>query len=273
MNHNNIKKLYPQAKEANYPNYDKNIYNYFDGVRYLHINKEDITPNEQQLLDLLSIDIVDNSPWYDFLIKGNDLQFKDGIYQCIHFHVEESNSNRQEWLLNFKSFFNDFQDCFFIDEFTGVLVRNYSELSRDQLEGFISLLDDDFSSKTSLYIGMPSNISSLQKVFKEEQQIFKNSQKNQQVSNLVDAYLPYYIIPHLNDSPMFSELRSYIHHDQDLKKVITALWEAQGNLSSASKSLHLHRNTLIYRIDKFQQDININLRNMKELFLAYLLTF
>ena len=273
MKNEQIKKLYPEAKEANYPHHDPTIFNYFDGVKYLHIYKDSLSDKERVLLDMMSIDVVNNSQWYDFLIKGINLQFTDGIYQCIHFHVEQTDSNRNEWLTNFKSFFPDYKDCFFIDENSGVLIRLYSEFSQEQLEGFISLLDDDFSSKTSLYLGLPSNLNSLQNIFKEEQLLFKMSQKSQQVSNLVDSYLPYYIIPHLNESPLFWELKGYIHHDSELKKVISALWEAQGNLSAASKTLHLHRNTLIYRIDKLQQDININLRNMKELFLAYLLTF
>lgn len=273
MNIEQVKALYPNAKEADYPNDDEQYFNYFDGLKYLHIYKEEISNNEAILLNMISIDRNNSSKWYAYLIKGINQNFKDDTYQCIHFYVDQIGTNREAWLTNFKSFFEDFKDCFFIDENSGVLIRAYSQFSTDKIDGFISLLDDDFSTKTSLYLGLPIHLNALQKVFKEEQKLFKLTQKSHQISTLSDAYLGYYVIPHLNASPMFNELKKYMDHDQELKKVIHALWDAQGNLSAASKSLHLHRNTLIYRIDKLEQDIDINLRDIKELFLAYLLTF
>ncbi|WP_227869161.1 helix-turn-helix domain-containing protein [Tetragenococcus halophilus] len=45
----------------------------------------------------------------------------------------------------------------------------------------------------------------------------------------------------------------------------------QGNISSAAKELFMHRNTLQYKVDKFQEQTKTNLKKMDDLFLCYLL--
>ncbi|AYW51335.1 hypothetical protein C7H83_13095 [Tetragenococcus halophilus] len=54
-------------------------------------------------------------------------------------------------------------------------------------------------------------------------------------------------------------------------KIISKLWEMQGNISSAAKELFMHRNTLQYKVDKFQEQTKTNLKKMDDLFLCYLL--
>ena len=57
----------------------------------------------------------------------------------------------------------------------------------------------------------------------------------------------------------------------ELIQIISALWKAQGNISSAAKELFMHRNTLQYKVDKFQEQTKTNLKKMDDLFLCYLL--
>ncbi|WP_181039649.1 helix-turn-helix domain-containing protein [Enterococcus faecalis] len=41
-----------------------------------------------------------------------------------------------------------------------------------------------------------------------------------------------------------------IEGDSELKKIIIQLWKSQGNVSTTAKSLYMHRNTLINKIEK-----------------------
>jgi len=59
--------------------------------------------------------------------------------------------------------------------------------------------------------------------------------------------------------------------DEDVPEIIESLWNNQGNVSSAAKDLFMHRNTLQYKIEKFQTQNITNLKKMNDLFLCYLL--
>ena len=60
-------------------------------------------------------------------------------------------------------------------------------------------------------------------------------------------------------------------NDEEMRHLIRVLWEQQGNFSSAAKELFMHRNSLLYKIDKFQERTMLNLKNNNALFLCYLL--
>ncbi|WP_052077226.1 helix-turn-helix domain-containing protein [Tetragenococcus muriaticus] len=53
--------------------------------------------------------------------------------------------------------------------------------------------------------------------------------------------------------------------ESEFIQMIAALWKTQGNLSSAAKELFMHRNTLQYKVDKFQQQTKTNLKKMDDL--------
>ena len=53
--------------------------------------------------------------------------------------------------------------------------------------------------------------------------------------------------------------------------MIIKLWESNANISQTSNELYIHRNTLIYRINKFQTDTNLDLKKPQDLLIAYLI--
>ena len=52
---------------------------------------------------------------------------------------------------------------------------------------------------------------------------------------------------------LFRTLYQDWFQESDLIHLIESLWKNQGNASSTAKSLFMHRNTLLYKIDKFQK--------------------
>ncbi|WP_234002724.1 helix-turn-helix domain-containing protein [Lactobacillus sp. CBA3605] len=58
----------------------------------------------------------------------------------------------------------------------------------------------------------------------------------------------------------------------DNQQLIIALYQTQGNVRQAATHLFLHRNTLLYRIDKFERCSGFNLKSMDDLVYCYLLT-
>lgn len=63
-------------------------------------------------------------------------------------------------------------------------------------------------------------------------------------------------------------LKKY-HHDQMMLDTIKTYLETDQNMSSASKILYVHRNTLIQRIDKFYQVTGFDVRIFIDAYLIY----
>lgn len=64
------------------------------------------------------------------------------------------------------------------------------------------------------------------------------------------------ILNNFNES--FSKL------DEDMLKTIEVFFKSDLNLSEASKGLYVHRNTLIYRLDKIQKYTGYDIRKFND---------
>ena len=58
---------------------------------------------------------------------------------------------------------------------------------------------------------------------------------------------------------------------EDMSDVITRLWQEHGNLMQTAQHLFIHRNSLQYKLDKFQSLSGLNLKNLDDLAYCYLL--
>lgn len=273
MNVFDLKQIYPGSTLADSPSNDEAYFDYFDGVHYLYILKEQLKHQELLLLKSLMSDNKLQSEWYDFLIKGipSSPDIEDKAL-CIHFNVKKVKGNQEQWLNSFQSYFDTVYDAFFLNDESGVVIVDSFRKNSEELQGFISMLDDDFSTTSSVFIGLSSHKDNLRNIFKEEQSIFNSNIINGTVINFVDVYLPYYIAPQLKDSFIGTEIKKTLESDDETIILIKSLWKNQGNLSATADELFIHRNTINYRIDKLYNEHKLNLRNIQQLLLCYLLT-
>lgn len=63
------------------------------------------------------------------------------------------------------------------------------------------------------------------------------------------------------------------NQDSDTLKTIETFFQRDLNISDASKELFVHRNTLLYRLDKIKREISIDLRNFNEAMTFYVIYF
>ena len=82
--------------------------------------------------------------------------------------------------------------------------------------------------------------------------------------------LPFFTKENLRKSNILAYYRKKIYQDTQLPDIIRALYKHQGNISSAAKQLYLHRNTLLYHLDKINQSLGLDIKQMDDLILAYL---
>lgn len=286
MNFNQFKAIYPSAFLTDDSKSDQDHLTFPYQNQWIHFDKKQLTVSETRLLDLIfnkgtTVPKLKTTPskWYEFLIEHNPaLPVETGMYRVIQFDIQKMDArfDKKLWLNSFKSLFEDVQEAFFMNDHYGLLIHRYSgyAITQDETIGILQTLDDDFSTKTSGYIGQYWPISlDFKHFFNEEQTIFFNQlKKHKQVFSLSDVALNYYASEALSKSPIIQQLKSNLASHPEIKELITAIWLNQGNISLAAKHLYIHRNTLQYRLDRFFEESGFSLKNRNDLLLCYLLT-
>lgn len=273
MTFNDLQKLYPSARMSQINNASENEFVLHDGHQYFMINTSLLNKTEKDLLSLMFKEEDQKSIWYQHLINGEALNnTSNKLYHFVHFHVKYLNQNHDLWLKTFQHFFTAPLDAFYINNHSGIIVLDSRNYDIESLEGFIAALDDDFSTITSLYIGADRMIhDDLISLFKEETFLFHKSGYPTRINNFANTYLKAYVTPKIRSSSIGSSIRQLILSQDDMVETITCMWNHEGNVTSSAQALFIHRNTLNYRIDKFNELTGLSLRHLDDLLLAYLL--
>lgn len=274
----NLLKLYPQAIKKNVPSSDPAILSLVVEEEFLWLEKETISEQETKLLKALFKDVTSSCqhPWYRFLFEKDDLKLAKPhrIFQ-IHLEMKED-FLKKEWQKTVTEMFPFSSDFFFYTEKDAILVeeKNTSFLDTEQLTGIFLSLDADFEVTSQVFVGsFHSPDQPFPEIFAEERKAFLTQRKNsrkESVFSLPDIALRYYIDHSLLQGPLVQSYQQVIRVTE-MYEVIGELWKNQGNISSTAKALFLHRNTLKYRIEKFQESTGLNLQKTDDLLFCYLI--
>lgn len=149
----------------------------------------------------------------------------------------------------------------------------FKDYTREELEGFMAILENDFYLHGQLFIGQLLPVSEmLHHSFLTEQKIFQSifERQHQTIYTFSESFLT--LLPlHLT-----MPLQQYLQHtlfnslNDEMITTITALFSHNGNMSSAAKELHIHRNTLLYRTQRYFEDTTLDLKRSDDLLLANL---
>ncbi len=77
-------------------------------------------------------------------------------------------------------------------------------------------------------------------------------------------------IENIKQKYLTSEIESFLNKEEYLQ-TINAFFECGLNVSEAAKKAFMHRNTLTYRLDKFERVTKLSLHNIENAFLIKLL--
>lgn len=267
-----LNNMYPESVIDKHA-YDESDYlSLFDGYEYLNIPKDKLTENEEVLLKGYFIKQEVDSDWYKLLVNNKSITNSEFRYvQLIHFKVSSESNLKEAWLQSFSSFFKGTIDYFFIEDDYGVIILEECNLSKQELRGILDVLDEDYSLSTSIYIGSKSELNNISRVFEEERNLFRNSQENHKICSFTDIYVSHYIVNSIKDSVITQQLQNFLKSQDEISDLVISLWKNKGNQSAVAKELYVHRNTINYRIDKLYEELIIDLRDMDQLFLCYIL--
>lgn len=284
MEFDDIKLIYPDAQLTSSSLETSDYISFPFKEQWIQFEKKSKNHSELKLFQLLfNSKKIKRSPviskWQNYLLNGieDSSLTLNSDFRIIQFAISKKDSylEKKTWLEAFKSIFSHSEEAFFIDETSGLLIQKKSpEIANlDELSGIIQTLDDDFSIKTICYIGEFWTMNKEVKKFFEEEQFIFEKQKNRGISllSLPEVALNHYASDAIEKSTLMSTLKKKYASQPELKELILAMWNSQGNISLAAKSLYVHRNTLQYRIDRFYDMSGLSLRNMNDLLLCYLL--
>lgn len=270
-----LAQLFPSLKQHNtYPaahNSASTIFYDSPNACWYEIAKNEITERDALLLKHFYHECSEQTdPWLLLLTQG--VVPKSATYSSIRILQYHINNDVEQLKYAIELFF--MHDAYLIEisptTFWIILFKDYS---REELEGFIAILENDFYLHGQLFIGQMLPVSEmLQQSFSSEQKIFQaiSERQHQTIYTFSECFLT--LLPlHLS-----LPLQHYLQHtlfnnlNDEIITTITTLFFHNGNMSSAAKELHIHRNTLLYRTQRYFEETTLDLKRSDDLLLAYL---
>ncbi|XUB35394.1 hypothetical protein IGI41_000379 [Enterococcus sp. DIV0876] len=251
------------------------------GQQFVWLSKETLSKKELLLLQLRDADtqrIIDPRahPWYSILFEHQPIS-DNAAYRFLHVHFSKSIDNLQsEWLAEIQQMLPSVVDLFFTYDNQAVIIEQHTgeNLRVEDLDGLFVALDMDFDCYSQLFVGpFHRSAHDFTNLWQEESTFYQEvlrMRPQQKSLDLPKALVTLFIS---GANPYLSLLRTlYLDwFEEETETIIRSLWHNQGNASSTAKALFMHRNSLLYKIDKFQTATNLNLKVMDDLLLCYFL--
>lgn len=240
---------------------------FFDHGKIFIIESWELNDKERMLLKSL-YPFQEATKWMQYLLYEKEIEEKDQTVHILQIHLNQGDSDL--WLHMFLSFFDKYEEVFSLSEQDHVLILNQDEIGEIELGGIIQTLHEDLGINASIYIGEAISVNkNIVACFKEDQELFEKVKHQFGVYDFKSLYIKHYIGSHLKTSAHLSNINKEITKIKDGAQLVEVLWECQGNITLAAQLLYLHRNTLNYRLDKFEESTGLSLRSLQDLQLAY----
>ena len=249
----------------------------------IYLLESSLTERERFLIETLNTQPTKSSipthPWLAYLEGKGALPTPTAYIQCVHLAVfpkQEGVFQEKDWLefvenltVGTLAVFKNFRHHYTLVVNPEVATSLASTLFEVQ-----SAIEDDFAVELQLFIGNRwATASSVPILYQAEKALFvEYLMHSHKRSSLEFAPVMLWAIANalVDIAPIADELILLLSED-DVKELIEALWDAHGNVSKASQTLFLHRNTLQYRIDRFAEQTGLNVKDMNDLTLGHLL--
>ncbi len=247
--------------------------------------KEKLTDNEQLLLSVMfrsyqpipALTSLKEKQWSDWLFHQGAKPPRPKSVRMIHFllekQIEDTDSFRDVW----ESVLGSSMVLLWITPTRGIIIFDASsEEDTSDYVSFSEAIATDFYVDLTLLIGSTKHIDQSLTQFSWESSCFEavlHSKTSKRV------YYEYEAIPYLLIQPLSTDQRSAfldrmldpdLTTDKELLKSLSVYFKHNLNISAASKALHMHRNSLQYRIDKLIERTNLDIRQFPQAVLMYI---
>lgn len=165
-----------------------------------------------------------------------------------------------------------------VDENNIILVKELREKdTMDDIEKFAKMMSDTLTSESmnKVFVSIGTVVSDLKDVSRS----YKEAKMALEVGKIFDSEKYIINFDHLGIGRLIYQLplplckmfvREVLHglstddFDDETLSTVNKFFENNLNVSETSRQLYIHRNTLVYRIDKLQKQIGLDLRNFDD---------
>lgn len=248
--------------------------------QWILLEEVGLSEREKQLVALLTQQeqTISFNPWYSHLIEGKGQApqtFKK--IQLVYCHLSYfQQENLSSWLDMMRTLFPNYlttiqvgaQDYFF------VLQQDKYNSIRSILSDTLEAIEYDFGLRLSIMLGQvwsQNAQQSLSDLIKAERELFKTwwRQSHQGVQTFSQLYLWNLGEKQVDLRIIKDDLRQLIQDQDQIQEIILSLWDNSAVLTKTAQQLYLHRNSLQYKIDKWEELTGLQLKDLTDLTLCY----
>lgn len=248
------------------------------------IKKEMLTQKERALLATLFTPYEavtaqmnkQQQAWYRFLIHGAEHAFEQlppsTHTRFIYFYIQKGTVDTRDFTEAIQSLFPYDVTIISETEQQWIVIEQKEESVASTLHEWIDTLCSDFYIQLRAYIGQKCLHSvELARIFAAEKRYFHVGLKHNPAQRVycIEDIFPLLLISgeEMTYATMFLQA---VKREHDMLKTIKTFFECNLNVSLAAKKLHMHRNSLQYRIDKFIEKTSIDIKQFKGALTVYL---
>ncbi|WP_130807713.1 PucR family transcriptional regulator [Senegalia massiliensis] len=270
---------------------DKNlIYNYNNNENnyYIYSNLEDITTNEKNILKILiseKLDIYSNDTHSNKILNNiikNNLNTEEIEGKLKFLSI---NKNNNLIIMALKIFKKDrLNDAFEIlvnleeidiisildDEFILIVLNNSVEKALELSRLIVELIEIEMLENINIGISSSDVAINIKNLYRESIDTIKITEKFNIPSNInlykdIFIYKVISFINYDNIKKIYEDIEEYKINELNKDDIKTAevFLNLSLNISEAARKLYIHRNTLIYRLDKIKKHTGLDLRNFE----------
>jgi len=248
--------------------------------QWLLLGEASLSEREKQLVALLTQQeqTISLNPWYSHLIEGKGQapqNFKK--LQLVYCHLSYfQQENLSSWLDMMRTLFPNYLTMIQVgaQDYIFVLQQDKYSSVRSILTDTIEAVEYDFGVRLSIMLGQvwaQNAHQNLAGLIKAERELFKTwwCQGHQGVHTFSQLYL-WSLGERKVDLRLIKDyLRQQILDQDQIQEIILSLWDNSAVLTKTAQQLYLHRNSLQYKIDKWEELTGLQLKELTDLTLCY----
>lgn len=267
------------------PQKDFYVFQHEEKENWFKINKKEVSKRDYTLLTTLFTEIklktkTDSisQKWLLYLENGGNAPFfEQKDIRVIQLFFEGQGIDEANFRKASSAFFGDSIHLVSISAKQALIVevKSCTAHEPETFFSYMSVLESDFYLKVKLYIGKFQTANShFHSHFKSEKEWFQKAMAHATTKGIytMEDLFPIHLIeqmPQNTKELLVKEVLIPLAYNQEILQTVRAFFENGLNASVASKKLYIHRNTLQYRLNKFQEITGISLRDFNGALVAY----